>query len=462
MRIHIEVVIEGHPGRKRIATVERIVGQSACDGIGLSLEEGKGLIGQLQTIVCAEHARETVAANSSCGVCGQALACKSSANIVYRTAFGKLRLCSPRLYSQCRCGARAYDSDSFNPLAMVLTERTHPELLYLQTRWASSLSYERATKLLRDILPLDAAPAPSSIKAQVRKAGQALATAEYERGEHFFDTQPLNLPERPHEQANHVLEIDGAYIRAVADKCDGRNSFGIITSRLIKPDGPGAWNAYVNEQTRSPLSRLHHFLHLQDVDLHTSVAIISDGGEDVAYPTYLPWRPVQRILDWFHIAMRFEYVLQRLRGSRKSDPLTAEASLKRVGSAKWRLWHGHASGCLDQLKVVLPQCSGPLYGRVNELIVYLSRNRDRLVNYGARYRSGLPISTSTAESAVESVVGDRFKKNRKMRWTPAGANALLHIRVANLNGELASALKQRHWVRPKPAANDPCLYSWAA
>ena len=330
MRIHIEVVIDGQPGRQRVATVERIAEPSAADGIGLSLEEVKGLIGQLQTIVSAEHARETVAANSSCGACGQTFACKSSASIVYRTVFGKLRLYSPRLYSQCQCGARAYDGDSFNPLAMVLTERTHPELLYLQTRWASSLSYQRAARLLRDILPLDAVPAPSSIKAQVRKAGQAMATAEYERGEHFFDTQPLNLPERPHEQANHVLEIDGAYIRAVADKCDGRNSFGIITSRLIKPDNPGAWNAYVNEQTLSPLSRLHHFLHLQDVDLHTSVAIISDGGEDVAYPTYLPWRPVQRILDWFHIAMRFEHVLQRLRGLCKSDPLTAEALLKRV------------------------------------------------------------------------------------------------------------------------------------
>lgn len=462
MRIHIEVVIDGQPGRQRVATVERIAEPSAADGIGLSLEEVKALIGQLQTIVSAEHARETVAANSSCGACGLTFACKSSGSIVYRTVFGKFRLSSPRLYSQCRCGARAYDGDSFNPLAMVLTERTHPELLYLQARWASSLSYQRAARLLRDILPLDAVPGPSSIKAQVRKAGQAMATAEYERGEHFFDTQPLTLPERPDEQANHVLEIDGAYIRAVADKCDGRNSFGIITSRLIKPDGPGAWNAYVNEQTRSPLSRLHHFLHLQDVELHTSVAIISDGGEDVAYPTYLPWRPVQRILDWFHIAMRFEHVLQRLRGLRKTDLRTAEASLKRVESAKWRLWHGRASGSLAQLKVVLPQCSGPLYDRVNELIVYLNRNDDRLVNYGVRYRKGMPISTSTAESAVETVVGDRFKKNRKMRWTPAGANALLHIRVADLNGELVSALRERHWLRPKAAANDPWCYLRAA
>ena len=131
MRIHIEIVTEGQPGRQRIATVEQIVEQAACDGIGLSLEEVKGLIGQLQTIVSAEHARETLAANSSCGACGQTFACKSSASIVYRTVFGKRRIPSPRLYSQCRCGARACDGDSFNPLAVVLTERTHPELLCL-------------------------------------------------------------------------------------------------------------------------------------------------------------------------------------------------------------------------------------------------------------------------------------------------------------------------------------------
>ena len=30
-----------------------------------------------------------------------------------------------------------------------------------------------------------------------------------------------------------------------------------------------------------------------------------------------------------------------------------------------------------------------------------------------------------------------------MRWTPKGANALLHIRVANPNDELGNALKER-------------------
>ena len=105
--------------------------------------------------------------------------------------------------------------------------------------------------------------------------------------------------------------------------------------------------------------------------------------------------------------------------------------------------------------------SDGLKTRVAELIAYLGRNRERLVDYGTRHRSGLPISTSMAESAVESVIGDRFKKNRKMRWTPKGANALLHIRVANLNDELGNALKERHRARTRPA-NEPAFYSYLA
>jgi hypothetical protein len=198
-------------------------------------------------------------------------------------------------------------------------------------------------------------------------------------------------------------------------------------------------------------------LHRQDVPLDAPLAIISDGGEDVAHPSYLPWRPVQRILDWWHVSRRFEHVLQRLRGLRKTEPTTAATLLKRVESAKWRLWHGRAAGCLEQLKAVQPGCSGLLLARLAELVAYLEKNSFRLVHYAERYRAGLPIATSAAESAVESVIGERFRKNRKMRWTHEGANALLHIRVADLNGELASALKRRHWRRPKPRY-DPRRY----
>ena len=68
---------------------------------------------------------------------------------------------------------------------------------------------------------------------------------------------------------------------------------------------------------------------------------------------------------------------------------------------------------------------------------YLRNNAPSLVNFGARYRKGLPISSSIAESAVNQVVSLRMAKKRQMRWTDAGAHHLVQVRVAVLNGELS-------------------------
>jgi hypothetical protein len=456
MQIHVEVVIEGQRERQRIATIQRSADLAAVDGLGLTLAESKDFLERLQATVVRGHADELVVANSACGGCGQPLARKGTSPIVYRTAFGKFTLSSPRLYSQCRCGARACARDSFNPLAMHLAQRTHPELLYLQTRWASAMSFDRAAKLLSDVLPLGAAPGPSSIKAHVRAAGQALATEAEEHGEHFFAEQPLRFPDPPTDPAAHVLELDAAYVRAIPERCGGRSTFGIVTGRLIKPEGASGWHAYVIDETINPLTQLHGFLDRQCVAIDTPMAIITDGGADVGTPTILSWRPTQVILDWFHISMRFEHMLQRLRGLCKTALKPNSRLLRYAESAKWRLWHGRADGSLERLRAIQAKSDGSLLAHVSELIAYLSNNSSRLVNYSQRCRAGLPVSTSTAESAVESVIGDRFKKNRKMRWTHKGANALLHIRVAELNGELKEALKRRHWKRPR-AANDDYL-----
>jgi len=67
---------------------------------------------------------------------------------------------------------------------------------------------------------------------------------------------------------------------------------------------------------------------------------------------------------------------------------------------------------------------------------YLQSNGQYLVNYGWRYRRGMPISSSIAESAVNEVVSLRCAKKRQMRWTNKGAHLLVQVRVAVLNGDL--------------------------
>src|ERR1700687_1259220 len=79
-----------------------------------------------------------------------------------------------------------------------------------------------------------------------------------------------------------------------------------------------------------------------------------------------------------------------------------------------------------------------LWWNLNTVSSYLRNNAHTLVNYGARHRKGLPISSGIAESAVNQVVSHRMAKKRQMRWTDEGAHCMAQVRVSFLNGEFSS------------------------
>ena len=205
-----------------------------------------------------------------------------------------------------------------------------------------------------------------------------MARDTHEQAEQFFDSQPLQFPDPPEEPPEHALEIDAGYIRGIPEKCAGRRTFAIITARLKKSNTPAAYDAFVNEVTLDPLVRFHHFLHRAGVGVDEPLAIIGDGGEDVAYPTYMPWRPVTRILDWFHIAMRFEHLLQRARGLQKEAPERSDRLINLLESAKWRLWHGQSGRSMDRPREVQEDTENIFRQRVSEMIRYLELNRGLL------------------------------------------------------------------------------------
>ncbi len=61
-------------------------------------------------------------------------------------------------------------------------------------------------------------------------------------------------------------------------------------------------------------------------------------------------------------------------------------------------------------------------------------NEGALIDYGQRYRTGKPTSTSWAESTVNQLVNARMNKRRQMRWSPRGAHRVLQVRAAVLDG----------------------------
>ena len=72
----------------------------------------------------------------------------------------------------------------------------------------------------------------------------------------------------------------------------------------------------------------------------------------------------------------------------------------------------------------------------DDLRRYLANNKPSLIDYGERYRSKLPISTSRAEGCVDEIANARMAKKQRMRWSPQGAHRLSVVRAAVLDGRL--------------------------
>ena len=129
-------------------------------------------------------------------------------------------------------------------------------------------------------------------------------------------------------------------------------------------------------------------------------------------------RPTCRILDWFHIAMKFWAV--DLTASNHPNLLAPNGRnlYDEIASCKWLVWHGKASQAVARLKRIHDAIDDVYDTQYSTLVWnlrrtwwYLRSNDRYLVNYGRRHYRGLPISSAIAESAANEVVSWRMAKN---------------------------------------------------
>jgi hypothetical protein len=167
-----------------------------------------------------------------------------------------------------------------------------------------------------------------------------------------------------------------------------------------------------------------------------------------------------RILDWFHIAMKFKAAKNSVLGSQTLEPHERIAVETEIDHAKWLIWHAKGRQSVSRTKALDATLlakeryeHSTLYWNLRRLYFYIENNAGTLVNYGMRYHKGLPIS-SIAEPAVYLVVSHRMAKKQQMRWTDEGAHCLAQVRVAVLNKEF-SVKKLAVLTKTSAAANSP-------
>ncbi len=153
MQFKVQVITlsdDGEESVRDVACVER--DDLTAASLSLSLADGKTILQGIQEVVVEWQMHEYLDAQRHCPDCGKLRHSKGAHHAVFRTVFGDLPVESPR-FTHCPCQDHA--TESFSPLAALLPEHTTPELLYLESKWASLSSYGMSVKLLQDALPFD-------------------------------------------------------------------------------------------------------------------------------------------------------------------------------------------------------------------------------------------------------------------------------------------------------------------
>src|SRR6202140_3561889 len=133
----------------QILTIERR--ELAMETLGVNLTEGKALLASVQDFVVSHQAREELDQRRACPRCRRRYTTKGSGSTPVSTVFGRVEVPNPRWN---RCGCQTEGPRTFRPMRTWLNGQTSPEMLYLETKWASLIPFARATDLLKEVLPV--------------------------------------------------------------------------------------------------------------------------------------------------------------------------------------------------------------------------------------------------------------------------------------------------------------------
>ena len=458
MKFKLQLVTELECGESKtvadIFTIER--GELCAENLGLKLDEAKQILEVIQRTIVQKQVENFEKTQKQCLQCSSFKKSKGFYPLTFRSLFCNVRLDCQRLF---HCACSELEAKSFSPLSELLPQHSAPELVYMETKWSSLVSFEMAAMLLKDLLPVNSTTNAVTVRNHTHAVAQRLEQEMGDEEAMFASGCPMEWAELPHPDGPITVGIDGTYVREWADK---KKQFEIIIGKSIPDDGQAKCFGFVQSFDKKPKRRLFDVLTGQGMQMNQQIIFLSDGGEDVRSLQLYMNPQAEHVLDWFHITMRLTVLKNCATGIKSMNKKVGEEALKYVNSAKWYLWHGNVYSALDAIEN-LNDCLSPeqcdedendiwsksqkpklakIQGYVEEFQVYIQRNAHCLVNYGERYHAGERISTGFTESAVNYVVNKRFSKRQQMQWSKSGAHLLLQTRTQVLNGQLEKTFER--------------------
>ena len=339
--------------------------------------------------------------------CGNRLWSKGQRTFRFRTPFGDIPIAGPRL-KPCSCNG-SEDGETLNPLANLFHEHVAPEILYLETKWASVVSFNATMGLLKDVLPFSATLNAETVRNHHHQAANRMEGELGEERFSFIEGAPRDHAALPPAEGPIIVGIDGGYVRAREKDREGRlTNFEVAVGKSVAEDREDRCFGLVQNLDEKPRRRLHDVLQEQGLQMNQEITFLNDGEDSIRSMAEFKSPCGEHALDWFHVTRRITMLRLRLH-----DREAAEGIDRALRCLKWFPWHGNIRAvlpCIDDLVADL-ECIETRYPSIKtfrkgacEFQTCVANNAHTIPNYAERHRYGERVSTAFVESTVNTVV----------------------------------------------------------
>jgi transposase-like protein/nuclear transport factor 2 (NTF2) superfamily protein len=333
---------------------------------------------------------------------------------------------------RCRkCGWTSSDS-----LKSLFGSNSHTDLLKLQAELGGLHSFRKSVQILEII---------SGNKKRKVNNKETIKNVTNAVGSIIEDYNKSEVTDKiiPYKAEKLIVQIDAAHIK-INQK--GKKSFEALTSTIYDPKDIKKVSKGKNIITRktciasakddnnqSIKVMLVNGAKRHGMNIDTKVVALTDGAANcktVAQSLKNHCGELEQVLDWFHIAKKFQNIIVAV----------DEDSVNFLEKAKWKLWHGKSKESIAKLKELLVKgIDKKIETRIKKLIAYLQNNIDILTNYEKKNEAGDIYTSSIAESTVEAMINSRYRQTQKMQWSKESSHKSLQVRAAqysNILGKL--------------------------
>src|SRR5215468_8931575 len=229
MHVKLQLVMYNDQGDEEIVTdvITLNKNNQRIEHLGLTLGESKQLLSILQRHLLQQQITTFLDTRSTCPDCGTPLKLKARGSRSFRTLFGTLKFSSPRLE---HCDCTRHKTSSFRPLSALLTESVAPELLSMEAKWSSLVSYGMSLDALQDFLPLDLTLDVKTVRYDTLKVAKRLEAELGDEPSGFIEGDPREWESLPLPEGFFTVGIDGAYVRNWLDK---KHNFEVVVGKSM-------------------------------------------------------------------------------------------------------------------------------------------------------------------------------------------------------------------------------------